>query len=91
LYDALQRLAERRIAAYNLTVEKNRLLDRLIEVSVEVDRLTDDNFDLHNSIEYLKEKVEYWRGLYVANALKLRQLRKIHNLCRSNRPIILYR
>jgi hypothetical protein len=91
LYDALQRLAERRIAAYNLTVEKNRLLDRLIEVSVEVDRLTDDNFDLNNSIEYLKDKVEYWRGLYVATTLKLRRLQKIHNLCRSNRPIILYR
>ena len=92
------RLAERRIAAYKLEVENNSLraqieelqeendilYDRNIELSIEKDRLADSMLGLADRITQLK-------ALHSLVCLQLRALQRVHRLCRSNRPIILYR
>ena len=92
------RLAERRIAAYKLQVENNRLraqieelqeendilYDRNIELSIEKDRLADSMLGLADRITQLK-------ALHSLVSLQLRALQRVHRMCRSNRPIILYR
>ena len=92
------RLAEQRIAAYKLQVENNSLraqieewheendilYDRNIELSIEKDRLADSMLGLADRITQLK-------ALHSLVSLQLRALQRVHRLCRSNRPIILYR
>ena len=92
------RLAERRIAAYKLEVENNSLraqieelqeendilYDRNIELSIEKDRLADSMLGLGDRITQLKR-------LHSLACLQLSELQRVHRLCRSNRPIILYR